>query len=155
MKITAWLEKYPKKIKPKDSSLNDFWSVGLKNIFYEFSQIIANKHGVSITQWSYTSKYGWKLRGCIKSVVLIKDIIIFDEGFSVDNIIVKNQKDILSAIEYVASLYSEDFIQKQNDIIEKRNKKQIELTKIACLHAQQRSFLMSLSRNGKRQEIIK
>jgi len=129
MNSVSWKEKYPKNNKPKDSSLKEFWSTDVNNLFYEFSKIVADKYRMSITQWSYTSKYGWKLKGCIKSVEFIKNVIILDNGFLIDNIVVKNHNDISNVIKYISSLYTDDFIQKQKEHIEKRNKEQSERSK--------------------------
>ncbi|MDR2572072.1 MAG: hypothetical protein LBD23_17480 [Oscillospiraceae bacterium] len=125
----VWKAKYSKGDKPPESALLDFWSDDVRVLFEEFSRIAAEKYGMSVTQWSYTAKHGWKLKGCIKSIEFIKKIIILNDGFIIDEIVVKNRDDLEVAITYILSLYTDDFVCYFNEQIEKRNAKQSERSK--------------------------
>jgi hypothetical protein len=129
MTNTAWKAKYGKGNKPPESALLDFWSDSVRTLFEEFSKVAAEKYGMSITQWSYTAAYGWKLKGCIKSIEFIKKVAILDDGFMIGDVTVKTRDDLVPAIDYMSSLYTDDFTRYFNEQIEKRNAEQAERSK--------------------------
>ena len=124
-----WKELYGKNQKPPETALNDFWPNEIRELLAKLSNALSDKYGFALTNLTYTVTYGWKFKYSFSSVGFIANVFILDDGFVVDNIAVRDSAGYHDALSYVSSLYTDDFINKCNEKIFKRNKEQIERSK--------------------------
>jgi len=128
---TAWKESYGKDNYQFENStaLDDFWPADIRDIFKTFSNEMHIRFGLALTQPTYTKATGWKFKFTKLGVPLIKNVIIGDDCFCIDDIRVADDSDMQKAIEYVNGLYNTEFIAAFDEKIKKRNQKQVERAK--------------------------
>jgi len=124
----TWKEKYGKENYQYESStaLDDFWPSDLRNIFVAFSNEMNKRFGLNLAHPTYTKTTGWKFKFTKSGVPLIKNVIICDDCFYINDIPVTSDSDMQKAIEYADSLHNEDFISAFKEKMVKRNMKQVE-----------------------------
>ena len=126
---TEWKKRFDKNNRPHNSNhgmmdfWQDFWPGEVLQMFGDFSNELSEKYDCALTHISYTVMYGWKF-SYSSAIVLVKNVHIFDDCFAIDGIIVRNREDYKKALAHVASLYTDEFLEKRNEFITKRNKKQ-------------------------------
>ena len=126
----AWREMYGKENyqHERSTALEDFWQQDVRSVFVAFSNEMAKRFGLSLTHPTYTKTTGWKFKFTKSGVPVIKNVIICDDCFYIDDIPVVCDLDMEKAIKHVESLHTEDFISVFNEKMVKRNKKQAERT---------------------------
>lgn len=129
MKTLSWKELYNKQNRPPRNSLDIFWTKETKNLFDTFSSELKRRYDLSLTHLNYSVTNGWKFKFSKLNIVLIKNIIILNDGFIVDDIIVKNEEDITTALNYVETLYTDEFLAMFEERRKARNKSQVERAK--------------------------
>ncbi|MDR0896474.1 MAG: hypothetical protein LBN04_01320 [Oscillospiraceae bacterium] len=123
---TSWQKLYDENNRPKMSALNDFWNPNIRQLFVELSIQLHNQYGLALTHLMYTKSHGWTLKFTKSGVVLVKRVIVMDDSFYIDSILVADENSMQNALDYVASLYTPEFIEQFNEKIKKRNRKQVE-----------------------------
>jgi len=124
----AWIKMYGKENYQfeRATALEDFWPKDIRNLFVTFSNEVNKRFGLSLTHPNYTKTTGWKFKFTKSGVPLIKNVIICDDCFYIDDIPVVDESDLDKAIEYVDSLHNEGFVSAFNEMMVTRNKKQAE-----------------------------
>jgi hypothetical protein len=125
----SWKGLYSKEKRPQKDSLDIFWTSEIRNVFTMFSNEMAKTFGLSLTNPVYTRINGWKFKFTKSGIPLIKNVIIENDCFYIDNICVENIMGVKKAIEYTRSLYTQDFINNFEEKIKTRNKKQMARSK--------------------------
>jgi len=124
-----WLAQYDKKTKPPKNSLILFWDDKTYLLFKVFSNRIHNENGLNLTKAYYSNKYGWSYKFCQSSIDVINSVHILHDGFMINNIIVRIESDMNTAIFYVNSLFTPESKDKIKKKILLRNQKQKERSK--------------------------
>ncbi|OGO91708.1 MAG: hypothetical protein A2Y17_13095 [Clostridiales bacterium GWF2_38_85] len=127
--MLLWNELYDKNHKPPKNSLLLFWNSKTYQMFVNFSNLIHNENGLDLTKQFYTSKFGWSYKFCKSSIDVINNVHILNDGFMINDIIVKSESDVEKAISYINSLFTPEFIDKIEQKIIQRNQKQRERSK--------------------------
>jgi len=124
----TWKEMYDKENYQyeRSSALEDFWPSELRSIFVALSNEMNKKFGLNLTHPTYTKTTRWKFKFTKSGVPLVKNVIICDDCFYIDDIPVTSDSDMQKAVEYVDSLHNEDFVSAFNEKMVRRNKKQAE-----------------------------
>jgi hypothetical protein len=120
----SWKELYNESNRPAKSALDDFWNPNIRKLFIELSNYFHDQYDLALTNMTYTKSHGWIFKYTKLGVVLVKKVIILEDAFYIDNILVNDKNSMQNAYEYVDSLYTLDFIRQFNEKIEKRNKEQ-------------------------------
>jgi len=127
-----WKERYNKNQRPPGTALHEFWSDETRKLFEDFSNEVSRKYSIVssrapfvLTHQTYTVTYGWKWSYSLKTVPVIKNVYILDDGFCIDNYVVKSVEDYEQIYDYIETLLTDDFYAKYNEKIMNRNKKQI------------------------------
>jgi len=128
IKNSKWIEKFNKNKRPNNCSpeLKGLWADKVKKIFENFSNELSKKYGLALSHSNYSVEYGWKFKYSKLGVVLVKNVYILDGCFGIDGLTVRNGEDCQKAINYVDSLYTDDFLNELREKRLKRNAKQAE-----------------------------
>ncbi|MCL2203237.1 MAG: hypothetical protein FWB88_04800 [Defluviitaleaceae bacterium] len=135
MSNAEWKKCFDKNNRPHNSNngmlgfWKGFWTDETLKMFEDFSNELSDKFKLALTHINYTVMYGWKFSYSYSGFVLVKNVYIFDDCFGIDKIIVKSKADYQTALVYVASIYTDDFIRETKEKISIRNKKQAERSK--------------------------
>jgi hypothetical protein len=141
---TTWQELYTENKRPERSALDNFWNPDIRRLFVELSNHLHNQYGLALTNLTYTKSHGWIFKFTKLGVVLVKKVIILDDSFYLDSILVHNKDSMQKALEYVESIYTLEFLNEFHEKVEKRNKRQAE-----------RSRLLAQKEKTEREEILR
>ncbi|MDR0948768.1 MAG: hypothetical protein LBM69_04560 [Lachnospiraceae bacterium] len=125
----SWKELYDKSNRPDRTALNNFWRSNVRQVFVELSNTLHRQYGLALTNLTYTKTHGWIMKFTKSGIVLVKKVIFEQDAFYIDHISVNNAESMQTALEYVESLYTPDFLKQFQEKIETRNKKQVERSK--------------------------
>jgi hypothetical protein len=125
----SWKELYDKSNRPNRAALNHFWKPTIRQLFVEFSNTVHEQYGLALTNLTYTKTHGWIMKFTKSGIVLVKKVIFIEDAFYIDHLLVNDAESMQTTLEYVASLYTPDFLKQFQFKIEKRNKKQLERSK--------------------------
>lgn len=129
VKMEKFITAFGKNHRPEIDELDSFWSKEISNLFHMFSDYIMEKHNLrfSLPVWSETN--GWTYRIGRSGVYLFSNMIMFQDGFKMEEIKVVDQLSYDKLILHIDKLYPE---LKENfeAEIDAKNKKQKERNKV-------------------------
>lgn len=135
---------FPKDNRPEITDLAVFWKPDISQLFQAFAKEVLHDFDLRFGIPTWSNMYGWTYRLGKSGVYIIKGIIITEEGFIIDDILVNNEHSLNLALQRVKEVYreqEEDFlakIQQKNVLQAERSRKRVQREKEERLTIQNR-----------------
>lgn len=143
--MSKWMELYNRKRRPILEDIQGFWPEHILKLFLRFNNHMISVYGMGSKLPMYNAKHGWTFRFGHMSIYILKNIIVLENGFVVDDIVVKDEASYDDLIKYVEKIYNDDFkdyfdseVKKRYEGQKKRAKARLEREKNEVLTLQNR-----------------
>lgn len=128
--MSKWMEMYNRNTRPMLLELKNFWPEHILALFLKFDEHMLSVYGLGSKTPLYSAKYGWTLRFGHMSIYILNNILVLENGFVVDKIVVQDDATYEELITFVKKIYTEDFKGYYQNQVNKRYEDQKMRTKV-------------------------